>query len=110
MTLALLLGDPHLGKGQSVGRVGLGSNLNSRVADQFNLLDWTLEQALEKGADHIIITGDIFEDTKPHPSLIAMFVAWLKKCQAHYVHVHILMGNHDMLRSGSVFTSSLDII
>jgi DNA repair exonuclease SbcCD nuclease subunit len=110
MQTALILGDPHLGKGQSIGKVGLGANLNSRIADQLNLLDWTLEQALEKEIDHIIITGDIFEDPKPHPSLIAMFVSWLKKCQAHYIHVHILMGNHDMLRSGSVFTSPLDII
>jgi DNA repair exonuclease SbcCD nuclease subunit len=110
MTLALLLGDPHLGKGTSIGKIGLGANLNSRIADQLNLLDWTLEQALEREIDHIIITGDVFEDSKPHPSLIAMFVSWLKKCQAHYIHVHILMGNHDMLRSGSVFTSSLDII
>jgi DNA repair exonuclease SbcCD nuclease subunit len=107
---ALILGDPHIGKGQNVGKIGLGANLNSRIVDQFNLLDWTLDQAIEKEVDNIIITGDVFEDPKPHPSLIAMFIAWLKKCQAHYIHVHILMGNHDMLRAGSVFTSSLDII
>lgn len=107
---ALILGDPHLGKGLNIGKVGLGANLNSRVADQLNLLNWTLEYALENEIDHIIITGDVFEDPKPHPSLIAILIAWLKKCQAHYVHVHIIMGNHDMMRSGAVFTSSLDII
>lgn len=106
----IILGDVHLGKGVNIGKAGIGSTLNSRVADQIGLLDWTLERALEHGANHIVLTGDVFEDPKPHPSLITLFVAWLKKCQAHGVHVHIIMGNHDMLRSGSVFTSSLDII
>lgn len=110
MNLVITLGDIHLGKGINIGKTGVGSNLNSRIADQLNLLDWTLDQAVERGVDDIILTGDIFEDPKPHPSLIAMFIAWLKKCQAYEVNVHIIMGNHDMLRSGMVFTSSLDII
>jgi len=110
MSHAIILGDVHLGKGVNIGRAGIGANLNSRVADQLNLLDWTLEQAVDRGIEHIIVTGDVFEDPKPHPSLITMFIAWLKKCQAYEVHVHIILGNHDMLRSGMVFTSSLDII
>ncbi len=110
MSHAIILGDVHLGKGINIGKAGVGANLNSRIADQLNLLDWTLDQAHERGVDDIIITGDVFEDPKPHPSLITMFLAWLKKCQAYHVHVHIILGNHDMLRSGMVFTSSLDII
>jgi len=106
----IILGDVHIGKSISLGKAGIGSNLNSRIADQLNLLDWTLDQAVDRGADHIIITGDVFEDPRPHPSLITMFIGWLKKCQAYDVHVHIILGNHDMLRSGMVFTSSLDII
>lgn len=110
MSHAIILGDVHLGKGINIGKTGVGSNLNSRVADQLNLLDWTLEQAVERHADHIIITGDVFEEPKPHPSLITFFLAWLKKCQAYDIYVHIILGNHDMLRTGTVFTSSLDII
>ena len=108
--ISLILGDPHLGKGVAIGRATVGATLNSRIADQINLLDWTLERAVEHGADNIIITGDVFEEPKPHPSLIAIFIAWLKKCQAYGVHVHVILGNHDMLRAGSVFTSPLDII
>lgn len=110
MNKAILLGDPHLGKALSIGKAGIGANLNSRIVDQMNLFDWTLEQAIENNADTIIITGDVFEDPKPHPALITLFISWLKKCQAYNVHVHIIIGNHDVLRSGFIYNSPLDII
>lgn len=110
MTNVVILGDPHIGKSQTLGKVGIGSNLNSRLSDQSNLLDWTLEQAIEYHSDSIIITGDVFEEPKPLPSHIALFFSWLKKCQVHGVHVHIIMGNHDAIRSGSFITSPLDIV
>lgn len=110
MANALILGDVHLGKGVNIGKSGIGSSLNSRIVDQINLLDWTLDQAEDMWASDIIITGDVFEDTKPHPSLITIFISWLKKCQAHDVNVHIIMGNHDILRNGFIYTSPLDII
>lgn len=110
MSKVIILGDIHLGKNLSQGRTGIGSNLNSRIADQLKLLEWTLDQAVDQGADHIIITGDVFEDPRPHPSLITLFVSWLKKCQAYSVHVHVILGNHDMLRSGFIYSSPLDII
>jgi DNA repair exonuclease SbcCD nuclease subunit len=107
---AIILGDPHLGAGLSIGKIGIGSNLNSRVSDQLNLLEWVLQQSIHDDIDHIIITGDIFEDPKPPPSIIAFFMAWLKKCQAYKVHVHLIVGNHDVLRSGFSYSSPLDII
>jgi DNA repair exonuclease SbcCD nuclease subunit len=110
MTNAIILGDVHLGKGTAIGKGGVGSTLNSRIVDQLNLLDWTLDAAVENHSDHIIITGDVFEEPKPHPMLITLFMSWLKKCQVHDVEVHIILGNHDILRSGNVVTSPLDII
>ncbi len=110
MSSIILLGDPHIGKSASLGKPTLGSNLNTRLIDQINLLDWTLEQAIEHHSDHIMISGDVFEEPKPHPSIITLFIAWLKKCQAYNIHVHVVMGNHDVLRSGYIYTSPLDII
>jgi exonuclease SbcD len=108
--LAIILGDVHLGKSQTLGKTTVGATLNSRLADQLNLLDWTLDQAVDCHADSIIITGDIFEEPKPHPSIITFFIAWLKKCQAYDVKVHLIVGNHDVFRSGFVYSSPLDII
>lgn len=110
MTSAIILGDVHLGKGTNIGKGGVGSTLNSRIVDQINLLDWTLDQAIEHHSEHIILTGDVFEEPKPHPALITLFIAWLKKCQVHNVNVHIIVGNHDILRNGVITTSPLDII
>jgi DNA repair exonuclease SbcCD nuclease subunit len=110
MNRILLLGDTHCGKSSSMAKTVVGANINSRVDDQFNLLDFVLEQAIENGVSDIIITGDIFEDPKPHPTLLALFLLWLKKCRAQNIRVRIIMGNHDMIRAGDVFTSSLDVI
>jgi DNA repair exonuclease SbcCD nuclease subunit len=110
MSTVIILGDPHVGKGTNIGKGGVGSTLNSRIVDQLNLLDWTLDQAVEHHADHIIITGDVFEEPKPHPALITLFISWLKKCQVHDINVHIIVGNHDILRNGLVSTSPLDIV
>lgn len=110
MPHAIILGDVHLGKGTNIGKSGVGANLNSRIVDQLSLLDWTLDRAIEHHADNIIITGDVFEEPKPAPSLITFFIAWLKKCQVYDVNVHIIVGNHDIIRSGYVYSSPLDII
>jgi len=110
MSITIILGDPHLGKGVSIGKAGIGSSLNSRVIDQINLLDWVLDKAIENMAGQIIISGDVFEDINPHSYLISLFISWLTKCKDHNIHVHIVMGNHDTLRSGNFYYSTLDIV
>jgi exonuclease SbcD len=106
----IIIGDPHIGAGVSIGKVGLGSNLNSRIADQFHLLDFIIDQAIDNNSTDLIITGDVFEDPKPGSQLIAMFLSWLNKCKSYNVNVHIISGNHDVLRSGNSYISPLDII
>jgi len=110
MTSFIIVGDPHCGKALHLGKNGLGSTLNTRVADQFNLLDHILDRAIENNIENIIFTGDVFEEPKPHPSLITMFIGWLKKCEVDNINVHLILGNHDLIRSGNIFSSSLDII
>lgn len=108
--ITVILGDPHLGKGTSIGKPGIGSALNSRIADQFNILEWVLDTAMDHMATTIVITGDIFQDPKPHPTIVALFISWLKKCTDNNMSVHIISGNHDVLRSGQFYMSALDIV
>lgn len=106
----LILGDPHIGKSLGLGKTAIGAALNSRVVDQINLLNWVLERAIDKLVSDIIITGDVFEEPKPSPALISVLIDWLKKCAANKIKVHIIVGNHDILRTGHYYTSALDII
>ena len=110
MSKIVIVGDPHVGKSPTLGRAGIGSTLNSRIVDQLHLLDHVLERAIHIGAERIVLTGDIFEEPKPPINLITLFIAWLKHCQLYNIAIHIIVGNHDVLRSGSIYTSTLDII
>lgn len=106
----IILGDVHLGKGLSIGKPGIGYGLNSRMADQVKLLDWTLSKAIENHVSDIVITGDVFDEPKPNPSVINLFISWLKRCVSENLNVHIIYGNHDFVRSGSFISSPLDIV
>lgn len=106
----LILGDIHLGKGISAGKPAEQGKLNSRIQDQIDLLDWAYKHCLDKHIEHIVITGDVYQDYRPHPAVIGIFMRWLKKCERSAITVHIVMGNHDILRSGQYVVSALDLV
>jgi DNA repair protein SbcD/Mre11 len=106
----LIIGDLHLGKSVALGKAGIGANLNSRISDQLKILEWLLDVAINCNITDMVLTGDIFDDPKPHPAIITLFIAWLKKCECHKINIHIIMGNHDIFRSGFIYNSPLDII
>jgi DNA repair exonuclease SbcCD nuclease subunit len=110
VSLSILVPDVHLGKSLSLGKAGIGSQYNSRIDDQVRLLEWILEQAIELVVSDLILSGDIFESVRPEPYLMAIFIAWCKKCQLHDIRVHIILGNHDILRNGFSYSSSLDVL
>ncbi len=110
MASILVVGDSHIGAGANIGKQSVGSALNSRIIDQINLLEWVYDQAVEYNIQHIILTGDVFEEPKPHYSLVVLFLDWLRKCSEYNISIHIIAGNHDILRSGQFTTSPLDII
>ena len=110
MSLTLIVGDIHLGKGLSIGKPGIGSSLNSRIKDQMALLDWIVDLAIDNHVRSIILTGDICEDAKPDYVLLEIFFDFLKKLEAHNIECEIIAGNHDIKRTGSHYKSFLDLI
>lgn len=110
MPKTLIVGDLHLGKGFSIGKPGVGNQLNSRGSDQYSLLQWLHETCLSNHVNSIIFTGDIFEDSNPDFKLVTLFVQWLKQCESSFIDVHIVIGNHDIKRSGQKYISVLDVI
>jgi DNA repair exonuclease SbcCD nuclease subunit len=110
MNKTMIVGDPHLGGMSVIGKPVIGSQLNSRVVDQFNILEWILHQAIDHEVSTIIITGDVFDHPKPPSEIVVLLIEWLKRCSDANISVHIILGNHDLLRSGQQQFSSLDII
>lgn len=110
MSKTLIVGDIHIGKGINLGKPNVGSGFNSRILDQIKLLDWIIDQVHENDVEQIILTGDIFEDARPEFYLFKIFIDWLKRLELEGIDCHIISGNHDIKRSGNVFTSVLDII
>lgn len=106
----LILGDVHLGKGLSLGKPGSNGDVHSRIQDQLDLLNFTLSQAKANSVKDVFITGDVFEEPRPHPTLIRLFILWLKACEKEKINIHIIVGNHDIIRSGSYSSSALDIV
>lgn len=111
MSKTLIVGDPHLGKSAiTLGKAGIGSSLNSRIIDQFNILEWILNIAISENISNIILTGDIFDDRRPSSTIISLFITWLNKVVDNDINISIIMGNHDSIRSGAFQMSALDII
>ncbi|MCK9567689.1 metallophosphoesterase [Candidatus Pacearchaeota archaeon] len=106
----LILGDVHLGKSTAIGKSAELGQLNSRVQDQIDLLDWAYNQCIATGTKLIAITGDVYQDFRPHPAVIGIFMRWLKKCEHDGIIVHVVMGNHDIMRSGNFIFSALDLV
>jgi exonuclease SbcD len=106
----LILGDLHLGKSISIGKSAELGQLNSRIQDQVDLLDWAFEQCKTDDIKVIAVTGDVYQDFRPHPAVIGIFMRWLKKCERAGIQVHVVMGNHDILRSGQYVVSALDLV
>jgi len=105
-----IVGDPHIGKGLSIGKPSIDGSLNSRVSDQVRVLNWILDNAIHRNVDRIIITGDVFEEVKPDNYLVVIFMDWLHSCSNNGIDVHIIAGNHDLKRIGARYSSVLDVI
>lgn len=111
MSKTLIIGDMHLGKGLSLGKASVGNSYNSRVNDQVKILNWILELISDRNINRVILTGDIFEDTRPEYYLTEIFIGWIKAINMMNVDTHIIMGNHDIFRSGKMIISPiLDIV
>lgn len=106
----LVVGDVHLGKSLSIGKPGVGAELNSRILDCMDLLNWVLSVAKNEEVKRIIFTGDIFHEPKPDYRQVVLFIGFLKRCESENISVDIVAGNHDIKRSGQTYTSVLDVI
>jgi len=106
----LTIGDLHLGKGLDVGKPATPGSLPSRTQDRLNLLSWCLQKAQEHKATHLVFTGDVFEDVKPDYSLVELLFKFLNQCNDQKLQVVIVVGNHELRRTGTQYFTVLDLV
>lgn len=61
---------------------------------QFSL-DEIIRTVDEAGIRHLVLLGDIFDTTEPHPALVKMFRRFLESCSCAGIRVYYIQGNHD---------------
>lgn len=83
------------------GLIGL---YNSRLADTISVLDEILQSARDEAIEHVVFCGDLFHKrTSVSTDVRYAVVNRLCKFAKHRIHLHMILGNHDMGdRNGNV--------
>lgn len=110
MARAAVVGDLHLGKGLSIGRPGVGTQYNSRILDQIQLLDWILVECHQRNVTDLILTGDVTEESKPDYYQIDELFKFAVRAKSFGIDLHFILGNHDLKRIGNLLNSPLDLL
>ena len=100
----VILGDPHFGGGYSLGKIDSEKQLNSRLLDHAKTMNSVIDYCADNFIDTLIITGDVFEHRRPDSSQISIFSGLLARLSDLDIHTHIVVGNHDIIRSHNATT------
>jgi calcineurin-like phosphoesterase family protein len=96
MTKIAFVADVHIGNhNQFKGE--LKSGLNERCRLVVSTLEKAVDVATQEEADLLVVCGDLFDNVRPSPQIIAATQRALDPGNA--VPVHILVGNHDSASS-----------
>lgn len=104
MKLVCMLGDPHFGASYSLGGIDNNIQINNRLLDYGKTFDFVIDHILNNKIPHIIILGDNFEHNRPSPVELSLFAKKLHRLVEQDVNVHIIVGNHDLIRSNKATT------
>lgn len=53
------------------------------------------EACVREDVGALVLAGDIFDNTDPHPGLVRMFREFVETMKQHDIPVHFIQGNHD---------------
>jgi DNA repair exonuclease SbcCD nuclease subunit len=102
MTRLAVLADPHCDDFGS--KIDPATGLNARWVDTVDMVRWVANDAKERGADALIVAGDLSESRHPAPWRVAQIGAALA---AFPGPVKLLRGNHDGTRAGLSIVDAL---
>jgi exonuclease SbcD len=95
MTRLAVMADPHCDDFGS--KIDPATGLNARWVDTVAMVRWVAEDAKARGADALIVAGDLSESRHPAPWRVAQIGAALAAFEGP---VKLLRGNHDGARAG----------
>lgn len=92
------ISDIHLNANATIlGKLKIENGINSTYANRLIVLQWLINKAENEKADLIIISGDIFDKSKPFPSEYCDLIRILAPVTNK---VHVIHGNHDEFVNG----------
>lgn len=102
MTRLAVLADPHCDDFGS--KVDVATGLNARWVDTVGMVRWVANDAHERGADALIVAGDLSESRHPAPWRVAQMGSAIAAFPGPVV---LVRGNHDGLRAGLSIVDAL---
>lgn len=84
---------------------------NPRDEYRWGLFPWLAEELRAERAETLVLLGDLTDQKDLHPAeLVNRVVREIDKLRAVVPRIIILMGNHDLLKSGHMFFAFLDTL
>lgn len=87
--------DLHIGSA-NFGPIDRATGLHGRVLDTLACLDKEIDIALEKGCELFIISGDLFPNDRPDPTLNRELLKRIKRISEAGLSIVVVPGNHDI--------------
>lgn len=88
-------------------------HLTAKPEDKYKwgLFPWLAKQLKAERAESLVILGDVTDAKDYHSSeLVNLVVRAIDMLRQHVPHIIILMGNHDLLKTGNMFFQFLDAL
>ncbi len=82
--------------GPAGNRVDSATGLNSALLDRARCAGFVVHDAIERGADLILVAGDVFDSCRPDPTTVRMCRDALRRALDEGVPVLAIPGNHDI--------------
>ena len=92
----LFAADLHIDSKYPNSAINQVTGLDIRLEDLSKKLFKMIEICKGRGAEAIVVAGDIFNDPNPDPIAQGVFIDFLIKCYNEKVHVFVIPGQHDI--------------
>lgn len=103
-----IIGDNHIGSGANLGKICPHKQINTRLLDQSNIIDFVIDHCIANSIRHLVFTGDVFETRRPNSVEIAIFSEKVAKMSELGLTAHVVVGNHDINMSSN--STTLDFL